>query len=153
MAFRISSRAFPAGGPIPLHYTADGDDVSPPLEWAAVPAGTKTLSLVCEDPDAPGGTFVHWVVYNIPTSVVLFPEAFPPLRSLPNGTRQGVNDFGGIGYRGPAPPSGIHRYFFKLYAASAVLDAEEGVRKAQLEKWLQRRIVGQAETMGTYGRK
>src|SRR5271167_4842507 len=99
MAFRILSRGFKDGEMIPAHYTVDGDDVTPPLDWHNAPEGTKTLSLICDDPDAPGGTFVHWVVYNIPSNLTVFPEAFPCLKSLPNGTKQGANDFGGLGYR------------------------------------------------------
>src|SRR5579862_404929 len=125
MAFQLTSRAFKDGEPIPPHYTADGEDVSPPLEWKDPPAGTKSLTLICDDPDAPGGTFTHWLIFNIPPSVVLFPEAFPPLKSLQNGIRQGTNDFGSIGYSGPAPPSGVHRYYFKIYALSAVLEVPE----------------------------
>ncbi len=153
MAFQITSRAFKEGGDIPAHYTADGEDVSPPLEWHDPPPGTKSFALIVSDPDAPGGDFTHWLVYNIPTSVILFPEAFPPMKSMPNGTRQGVNDFGGLGYQGPAPPSGIHRYYFKIYALTALLDLEDGVKRAQLEKSIQRRIVEKAELMGLYERK
>lgn len=153
MAFRMSSRAFKDGETLPTHYTADGEDVSPPLEWHEVPPGTKTIALVCYDPDAANGNFTHWLVYNIPTTVVLFPEAFPPLKSQANGTRQGVNDFGSIGYGGPDPPSGTHRYFFKLYALSATLDLEEGSKRPQFERAIQRRIVGQAELMGKYEKK
>lgn len=152
MAFRLTSRAFKDGDMIPAHYTADGEDVSPPLDWFDVPEGTKSLTLICDDPDAPGGGFCHWVIYNIPIQTVNFPEAFPSLNSLPNGTKQGVNDFGGIGYRGPAPPSGTHRYFFKLYALSTVLDLEAGAKKAQLEKMIPRRILGEAQLMGKYQR-
>jgi Raf kinase inhibitor-like YbhB/YbcL family protein len=138
---------------IPAHYTADGDDVTPPLDWHDAPEGTKTFALICDDPDAPGGTFVHWVVYNIPSNVTVFPEAFPSLKSLPNGTKQGTTDFGGVGYRGPAPPSGVHRYFFKLYALNTALELEAGATKAQLEKMMQRRIVGEAQLMGKYQRQ
>lgn len=153
MAFQLTSRAFKEGEMIPPHYTADGEDVSPPLEWKEPPPGTKSFTLVCDDPDAPGGTFTHWLIYNIPTSVVQFPEAFPSLKSLPNGTKQGVNDFGGIGYRGPAPPGGTHRYYFKIYALSAVLDLEEGAKKATLERLVQRRTLAEAQLMGKYQRK
>jgi Raf kinase inhibitor-like YbhB/YbcL family protein len=153
MAFRITSRAFKEGEMIPAHYTADGEDISPPLDWQDKPPGTKSFALVCDDPDAPSGVFTHWLVYNIPISVVLFPEAFPPLKSQPNGTQQGVNDFGGIGYHGPAPPSGTHRYFFRLYALSAELNLEEGAKRPQFDKSIQRRIVGKAELMGKYQRK
>ena len=137
---------------IPAHYTADGDDVTPPLAWSNAPAETKTFALVCLDPDAPSGPFCHWVIYNIPSNVTNFPEAFPSLNSLPNGTKQGVNDFGGIGYRGPDPPSGIHHYYFKLYALTSVLDLEAGATRDRLEKLMQRRIVAEAQLMGKYGR-
>jgi Raf kinase inhibitor-like YbhB/YbcL family protein len=153
MAFQLTSRAFKDGEMIPPHYTADGDDVSPPLEWKDPPAGTQSFTLICDDPDAPGGTFTHWLIYNIPTSIVLLPEAFPSLKSLPNGTKQGINDFGGTGYRGPAPPSGIHRYYFKIYALSSPLELEEGAKKATLERLIQRRALGEAQLMGKYQRK
>lgn len=152
MPFQLTSRAFKEGGIIPSHYTADGDDVSPPLEWSIVPGGTKCFAIICDDPDAPGGSFCHWLVYNIPANAVNFPEAFPSLGSLPNGTKQGVNDFGTLGYRGPAPPSGTHRYLFKLYALMSVLDLEAGATRAELEKVLQRRILGEAQLMGKYQR-
>ena len=151
MAFRITSRAFKEGGDIPAHYTADGENVSPPLDWQEPPLGTRSFALIVEDPDAPGGIFTHWLVYNIPAGVMVFPEAFPPLKALPNGTRQGVNDFGGIGYQGPDPPSGTHRYIFRVYAlTSTTLELEDGVKRPQLEKSIQRRMVGQAELTGNY---
>jgi Raf kinase inhibitor-like YbhB/YbcL family protein len=154
LAFQIISRAFKEGEDIPAHYTVDGEDVSPPLEWKDPPPGTKSFALICDDPDAPGGTFTHWLVYNIPASVIVFPEAFPPLKSQANGTQQGINDFGGLGYGGPAPPSGTHRYNFTIYALSAsALDLEGAVKRPQLEKAIQRRIVGQAELMGKFQRK
>ena len=153
MAFQLTSRAFKDGDMIPAQYTADGDDVSPPLDWKDRPEDTKSFALICDDPDAPGGTFTHWLVYNIPASIATFPEAFPPLKSQPNGTQQGTNDFGAIGYGGPAPPSGVHRYFFKLYALNSTVDIGEGAKKGQLEKTLQRRIVGEAQLMGKYQRK
>ncbi len=153
MAFQLTSRAFKDGEPIPPHYTADGEDVSPPLEWKDAPEGTKSFALICDDPDAPGGSFTHWVIFNIPANVTQFPEAFPSLKSLPNGTQQGLNDFGGIGYQGPAPPGGTHRYYFKMYALSAVLDLEEGAKKATLERMVQRRALAEAKLMGKYQRK
>jgi Raf kinase inhibitor-like YbhB/YbcL family protein len=153
MPFRITSRVFKEGGDIPAHYTADGENISPPIEWLDPPSGAKSFALIMYDADAPGGDFSHWLVYNIPPTVILLPEAFPSMKSLPNGIRQGVNDFGSIGYQGPAPPSGIHRYFFKIYALTAALDLEDGVKRPQLEKSIQRRIVEQAELMGQYERK
>ncbi len=152
MPLLLTSRAFKDGEMIPSHYTSDGDDVTPPLAWTNVPEGTKCFALICEDPDAASGSFCHWVIYNIPSNITNFPEAFPSLNSLPNGTKQGATDFGGIGYRGPAPPSGIHRYYFKLYALSSLLDLEPGATKDQLEKKMQRRILGEAQLMGKYGR-
>ncbi len=152
MAFRVTSRVFKDGEMIPAHYTADGEDVSPPLDWADAPVGTKSFALICEDPDAPGAVFTHWLVFNIPASINSFQEAFPSLKALPNGTKQGVNDFGQSYYKGPAPPDGIHRYYFKLYALSALLDLEPGVARAPLEKMMQRRLVAQAQLMGKYQR-
>jgi Raf kinase inhibitor-like YbhB/YbcL family protein len=152
MAFRITSRVFKEGADIPAHYTPDGENVSPPIEWLDAPPDAKSFALIMYDADSPSGDFTHWLVYNIPTTVILLPEAFPPMKSLPNGIRQGVNDFGGIGYHGPEPPSGIHRYFFKIYALTAALDLEDGVKRPQLEKSIQRRIVEQAELMGQYQR-
>ncbi|HVZ79352.1 MAG TPA: YbhB/YbcL family Raf kinase inhibitor-like protein [bacterium] len=153
MAFQITSRAFKNGEAIPAHYTADGEDVSPPLEWKESPAGTKAFALVCDDPDAASGNFTHWIIFNIPTTVVHLPEAYPALRTQPNGIQQGLNDFGGLGYQGPKPPSGIHRYFFKLYALGAPLDLEGDVKKPVFERAAQRRLLGTAELMGTYERK
>jgi Raf kinase inhibitor-like YbhB/YbcL family protein len=153
MAFRITSRAFKEGGDIPTHYTAEGDNVSPPIEWLDPPPTAKSFALVVFDPDAPSGDFTHWLVYNIPPTVILLPEAFPPMKSMPNGIRQGINDFGGLGYQGPDPPSGIHRYFFKIYALTTILDLGEGVKRPQFEKAIQRRIVEQAELMGKYEKK
>ena len=152
MPFQLTSRVFQEGQMIPAHYTADGDDVTPPLAWSNAPAETKSFALLCLDPDAASGVFCHWVIYNIPSNVNNFPEAFPSLNSLPNGTKQGVNDFGGIGYRGPAPPSGIHFYQFKIFALMSVLDLEAGASKDRLEKLMQRRIVAEAQLMGKYGR-
>lgn len=153
MAFQLTSRAFKEGEMIPAHYTVDGEDVSPPLEWKDPPPGTKSFALTCDDPDAPGGTFTHWVIFNIPPNLFHFPEAYPVLKTQPNGTKQGTNDFGNIGYGGPAPPSGAHRYYFKIYAVSTVLEMAEGSKKAALERALQRRILGEAQLMGKYQRK
>jgi Raf kinase inhibitor-like YbhB/YbcL family protein len=152
MAFQITSRAFKDGEMIPAHYTGDGEDVSPPLEWKEPPPGTKSFALICDDPDAPGGTFTHWVAYNIPPNLFHFAEAYPALKTQPNGTKQGINDFGSIGYKGPAPPSGVHRYCFKIYAVSSLLELTEGAKKAALERVLQRRILGEAQLMGKYER-
>ena len=113
---KLESTAFDANGLIPAKYTCDGEDISPPLIWDEVPKGTKSIVLIVDDPDAPGRTFVHWVIYDIPATVRQLPEKIAAVKALPNGGVQGTNDFGKLGYGGPCPPSGIHRYFFKLYA-------------------------------------
>lgn len=150
MAFRITSRAFKDGDMIPAHYTADGEDVSPPLEWQEAPPGTKAFALICEDPDAAG--FAHWVVFNIPPNLNYFAEAYPALKTQPNGTRQGLNDFGSVGYQGPKPPDGVHRYVFRVYALSAPLELDGDVKKGPLERSAQRRVLAQAELTGRYQR-
>ena len=114
---QFNSAAFKDGEKIPEKYSCDGEDVSPPLEWTPAPDKTKTLAIICDDPDAPMGTWVHWVVFNVPADIVQLPENVPPERELNNGAIQGMNDFKKIGYGGPCPPSGTHRYFFKIYAA------------------------------------
>jgi hypothetical protein len=153
MPFQITSRVFKNGEAIPAHHTADGEDVSPPLEWKHPPPDTKAFALVCDDPDAPNGNFNHWIIFNIPANLSHFPEAYPALKTQPNGIRQGLNDFGGLGYQGPAPPSGVHHYHFKIFALSAPLELEEDVKRQVLERAVQRRLLGQAELMGTYQRK
>ena len=149
----ITSTAFTNGGMIPPKYTADGADVSPPLAFANAPAGTKTFALICDDPDAPRGTWVHWVLYNLPVSVKSLPEHVPTQPKLPNGALQGKSDFGKIGYGGPAPPSGTHRYFFKVYALNAELKLGSGATKAQLVKAMNGHILAQGELVGKYSRK
>ena len=149
----ITSSAFTNGGMIPKKYTADGPDVSPPLAFAGIPAGAKKIALICDDPDAPRGTWVHWVIYNLPADTRQLPEHVPTQPTLANGARQGVNDSGSIGYRGPAPPSGTHRYFFKAYALDTELDLQPGTTKAQLVKAMQGHILAQGELVGKYSRK
>jgi Raf kinase inhibitor-like YbhB/YbcL family protein len=122
MDMTIMSPAFLYGGMIPAKYTADGADSSPPLYVSAVPGATRTLALICDDPDAPGGTWVHWVLFNIPPDAKELKEGLPTDARLPDGSCQGVNDFGSLGYGGPAPPSGTHRYVFSLSALDCVLD-------------------------------
>ncbi len=117
MNIPITCPAFAAGRPIPEKYTCDGPDVSPPLAWTNAPAGTKSFALIADDPDAPGGIWVHWVVYNLPPTLTALAENTPPSPQLPDGAKQGVNDFGQTGYRGPCPPAGrLHRYVFNIYA-------------------------------------
>ena len=152
MSFALTSTAFHEGEAIPSRYTCDGEDVSPPITWTSPPAGTKSLALISDDPDAPMGTWVHWVVYNIPPAIQQLPEAFPAQKERSDGTRQGVTDFGRIGYGGPCPPSGTHRYFFTLYALDTILSLPLGATKRALEAAMQGHILAEARLMGTYRR-
>ena len=153
MSFALTSRAFTEGGAIPARYTCEGQDASPPLAWADSPAGTKSLALISDDPDAPGKTWVHWVIYNIPPAAHELREAFPTDKELPDGTRQGITDFGRTGYGGPCPPSGTHRYFFKLYALDTTLGLPAGSTKPKLEAAMAGHTLARAQLMGTYRRK
>ncbi len=153
MALKVESPAFSPGGDIPRQHTCDGPDLSPPLRWSEPPAGTQSLALICDDPDAPAGTWVHWVLYRIPASARGLPEGVPKRETLADGSRQGRNDFGKVGYGGPCPPRGPkHRYFFKLYALDTVLDLPPGATKAELLKAMEGHILAQGELMGRYGR-
>jgi len=152
MKIKISSAAFQDGGQIPSKYTCDGADVSPPFEWSGVPNGAKSLALICDDPDAPAKTWVHWVVYDLPASTTKLPEGLPLTEKLATGGKQGKNDFGKIGYGGPCPPSGTHRYFFKLYAIDGETSLEPGATKEQVLKAIQGHILAQGELIGRYKR-
>ena len=153
MALELTSTAFQEGATIPERFTGDGRNVSPPLKWQNVPAGTRTLALICEDPDAPRGTFTHWVVFNLPAESRELSEGVPAEATLPNGTAQGTNDFGKVGYGGPSPPPGKpHRYFFKLYALDHPLELQPGATKAQLLAAMKGHVLGEAQLMGTYAR-
>ncbi|MGC8743705.1 MAG: YbhB/YbcL family Raf kinase inhibitor-like protein [Verrucomicrobiia bacterium] len=151
---QLKSSAFGNGQPIPVKYTGQGRDVSPPLEWSDAPAGAKSFAIISDDPDAPVGTWVHWVIYDIPANITKLDENVPPKETLPNGAKQGINDFGNIGYGGPMPPPGKpHRYFFKLYALDTVLNLKPRASKQELLRAMQGHILAQAELMGTYQRK
>jgi Raf kinase inhibitor-like YbhB/YbcL family protein len=153
MPFTISSSAFSNGSPIAARYTCDGADLSPALTWSAAPDRTQSLALIADDPDAPMGTWTHWLLWNIPARATLLSEDVPKVELLDNGARQGINDFQRIGYGGPCPPPGKpHRYFFKLYALDARLDLKPGATKSELERAIAPHILAQAQTMGTYGR-
>ncbi|HCS47996.1 MAG TPA: YbhB/YbcL family Raf kinase inhibitor-like protein [Candidatus Aminicenantes bacterium] len=152
MEIKISSRAFQEGGMIPRRYACDGEDISPPLAWTGIPEGTKTIALIGDDPDAPIGTWVHWVLFNLPADVKELAEAVPPDKELSSGAKQGKNDFRRIGYGGPCPPGGTHRYFFKLYALDSVLDLAAGVSKADLLKAMQGHVLAEGQLMGKYKR-
>lgn len=151
--FAIESPAFDRGEAIPRKYTADGADVSPPLRWSDAPEGTRSFALICEDPDAPAGNWVHWVIYNIPASATQLQEDVPKKETLASGALQGKNDFRKIGYGGPSPPAGRpHRYYFRLYALGATLDLGPGARKKDVERAMSGHILAQTELMGMYGR-
>lgn len=152
MDITLKSAAFEEEGMIPKKYTCDGPDVSPPLTWTSVPAGTKTLALICDDPDAPAGTWVHWVLFNLPADTTELPESVPPQETLESRAMQGTNDFRKIGYGGPCPPSGTHRYYFKLYALDTEIDLEAGITKNDLLKAMEGHIIGEGQLMGRYKR-
>lgn len=153
MGLELRSSAFIASGTIPRKHTCDGADLSPALEWTGVPEGARTLALICDDPDAPVGTWVHWVLYNLPADVTRLPEGIPSTETIEQGASQGVNDFGRIGYGGPCPPPGKpHRYFFRLYALDAKVALSPGAKKKDLLKAMKNHVLEQTELMGTYGR-
>lgn len=148
----ITSTSFKEGGDIPKQYTCDGADISPPLAWNGYPAGTKSFAIICDDPDAPRGTWVHWVLYDLPPGASYLPERAPADKTLANGARQGANDFGKIGYGGPCPPGGTHRYFFKVYALDTMLDLPPGATKPDVEKAMRTHVLAQGQLMGHYSR-
>jgi Raf kinase inhibitor-like YbhB/YbcL family protein len=152
MALEISSTAFSEGEMIPIRYTCDGPDVSPDLSWSGVSGATKSLALICDDPDAPMGTWVHWVLFNIPSGASGLPAEIPSDAALENGARHGTNDFGRLGYGGPCPPGGTHRYFFKLYALDTALNLDSGITKAELLEAMQGHILAESQLMGKYKR-
>ncbi|MFP4302730.1 MAG: YbhB/YbcL family Raf kinase inhibitor-like protein [Spirochaetaceae bacterium] len=149
---KLTSTAFSEGSAIPEQYSCDGQDISPPLHWQDVPAGTETFVLIADDPDAPVGTWVHWVIYDIPGRARELQENYPKQEVDSDGSKQGTNDFKKIGYGGPCPPGGTHRYFFKLYALDTSLDAEAGLSKKEIVKRMEGHVLDEAQLMGTYSR-
>jgi len=153
MKLEITSNSFSAQQNIPKQYTCDAEDRSPELHWSKPPAGTKSVALIADDPDAPAGTWVHWVLFNLPADTQNLPEGVPKSESLESGALQGTNDFGKIGYGGPCPPPGKpHRYFFKLYALDGKLNLKAGAKKADVERAMKGHVLAQGETVGRYGR-
>ena len=157
MALELSSPAFGPGAAIPVRYTCEGRDVSPPLEWRGIPSGTRSLVLIVDDPDAPDPrapkmTWVHWVLVNLPTDLQGLPEGVAA-GALPAGTIEGVNDWKRTGYGGPCPPIGRHRYFHKLYALDRVLTGLDHPNKAQVEAAMKGHVLGHTELVGTYEKK
>lgn len=149
----LMSSAFTHGAMIPRDYTCDGKDISPPLSWDKPPEKTQSFALIMDDPDAPIGTWVHWVIYNIPATARGLAEGVSRNADLPDGSRQGRNSWRRIGYGGPCPPSGTHRYFFKLYALDLVFTLASGATKDELLKAMEGHILAQAELMGRYSRR
>lgn len=152
MDLTVTSTAFSEGGKIPSRYSCDGQDISPPLSWTPGPAGTESYAMISDDPDAPMGTWVHWVIYNIPATVTSLPENVPGQPRLDDGSLQGINDFKRHGYGGPCPPGGTHRYYFKVYALDNKIDAGPGLTKKKLLKAMEGHVIASGELMGTYSR-
>jgi len=151
MAFTLSSSAFSSGGEIPTQYTCKGPDTSPALEWTGAPPHTASFALIMDDPDAPAGTWVHWVIWNVPAGTHALPADVPKRDQLPDGSQQGRNSFRKIGYNGPCPPGGAtHRYFFRLYALDAKLQLSPGASRSDLDVAMNGHTLGHAEYMGTF---
>jgi len=148
---KVTSPAFKEGEMIPEKYTCKGEDISPEINWSGAPKGTKSFILICDDPDAPMGTWVHWVVFNIPSKITKLQQCFPKDAVLKNGIKQAKTSFGSSGYGGPCPPSGTHRYYFKVYALSKMLslDPKKSTKKEVL-KAMEGSIIGYGELMGKF---
>jgi hypothetical protein len=154
MAFELQSPAFRSGGDIPVKHTCDGADQSPTVRWSDPPANTKSFALIMDDPDAPAGTWVHWVLYGIPPTLRELPEGVATRDTVAGVGDQGMNDFRKVGYGGPCPPRGLaHRYFFRLYALDTELKLPPRKTKADLLKAIEGHVLGQAELMGRYHRR
>jgi Raf kinase inhibitor-like YbhB/YbcL family protein len=150
---KLTSPAFTEGGMFPAQYTCNGPDISPPLAWEEVPEEAKSLALIVEDPDAPVGTWVHWVLYNLPVDTRELKENITKTKVLPDGAMQGTNDFRKIGYNGPCPPGGTHRYFLKLYALDEMVDLNPGARKKDLLDAMKGHILAECQLMGKFSRR
>jgi Raf kinase inhibitor-like YbhB/YbcL family protein len=153
MKMEVKSTAFQEGAMIPKLYTCDGQDISPPLSWSGVPAEAKSIALIMDDPDAPRGTWVHWTLFNIPPETKSLAQNIPRTPSLTNGAKHGNNSWPKLGYGGPCPPGGTHRYYFKVYALDIVLTLKTGITKAQLLKAMEGHILAEGQLMGRYTRK
>jgi len=153
MAITVTSSAFKEGGMIPAKYTCDGQGISPPLKWEQIPQGTKSFALISDDPDAPAGIWVHWVMWNIPAEANGLPENVRPAEELSDGSKQGVNDSREIGYGSPCPPSGTHRYYFKIYALDTMLNLPARATKGDLLAAMEGHILAEGSLMGKYQRR
>ncbi|MGM3308344.1 YbhB/YbcL family Raf kinase inhibitor-like protein [Anabaena sp. WFMT] len=150
---KLKSSTFTDNGLIPAQYTCDGVNISPPLSWDEIPLETQSLVLIVDDPDAPGEKFVHWVVYDIPPTVRELTAQIPATKNLINGGTQGKNDFGNLGYGGPCPPSGTHRYFFQLYAVDKKLSLAAGASESQIITAIDGHVLEKSEFIGRYKRQ
>jgi len=149
----LTTPAFRDGEVIPAVHTCDGEDLSPPLAWTGVPVETRGFALICDDPDAPRGTWVHWVLWNLPADAVELGQGVPPNPELPSGARQGLNDSGEVGYSGPCPPRGTpHRYYFRLYALDSAVNLSPGAQRGDLERAMEGHVLATGTLMGTYQR-
>lgn len=156
MVLEILSPVFNDGEPIPPKYSCEGSDISPPLEWGMSQVSIPddgSIALICDDPDAPGGTWIHWVIFNLPPETRSLPELVMPREELENGALQGSNSWGNIGYGGPCPPSGTHRYYFKVYALDVKLSLPSEATKEELLKVMEGHILDEGQLMGTYTRR
>ncbi len=153
MSLTVSSPAFTEGGAIPKKYSCDGENISPALNWSGIPQNTKSLALIMDDPDAPIGTFVHWVIYGLESNLKGLPEGVAKSALVTGIGMQGTNDYRKTEYDGPCPPKGsTHRYYFKLYALDIVIEPKTGLSKAAVEKTMQGHILAQGQLMGKFGR-
>ena len=153
MSIELTSSAFEHEGMIPVKYTCDGEDMSPPLSWSGIPEEVETIALIADDPDAPGKTWVHWVLFNLPADMTSMDENMSTEATLKNGALQGITDFGRHGYGGPCPPGGTHRYFFKIYALDTTLNLDSTARKSDVVKAMDGHILAKGELMGRYQRQ
>ena len=147
---QVTSTVFQQEGMIPKKYTCSGRNISPPLAWSGVPKEAKSIALIMDDPDAPGRTYVHWVVFNMPPGTSGLPEKVSRGKTIPSGGQQGITTNRKNGYLGPCPPSGTHRYYFKLYALDTMLNLKSGATKSQLLKAMEGHVIGQGQLMGRY---
>jgi Raf kinase inhibitor-like YbhB/YbcL family protein len=153
LTLQLTSPDFSAGADIPKQFTCEGNDSSPALQWKEPPPGAQSFALIVDDPDAPVGMWVHWVLFDLPPTLRSLPQNFPKTEQAPDGTRQGTNDFKKIGYNGPCPPPGNpHRYFFKLYALNTKLNLKSGATKKDLERAMQGHALARGEYIGRYSR-
>lgn len=152
MVIKISSTVFTEGEAIPARYSCNGLNLSPPLNWEGIPDDSVSIALIMEDPDAPGGIFTHWIIFNLPAVTNNLPEQVKAIELMDNGAKHGLNDFGQVGYGGPCPPSGTHRYFFKIYALDIKLDLPPLIRRNEFLEAIEGHILDQGQLMGVFTR-